>query len=349
MNERLTKSLYPLVLYADHKALRGATPSSFDWTTVMRDGSPPLHHLVHGVVACKFRNRSDVLECAKWLMSKGADPSQVAPEECGASCEAWQLDVDGKTKDDSKIEVAIQGHSAISLLIEWKDQILALSHVWGSECCALDDLDALLGVFTAQPLDQRKMVSVDESVLRLWEDIFADDASHDVTIVCQGGETIGSHALILSNASPVMRAMLSSSFREGAERRIDVTDAPLAAARLFLELAYTGGSAEDLAVDNALSALDLAHRWQVSGVINMLDRALVPLICRKDFVRLAEAAILKSLPSLTNGCVQYALKHPAIINSLEQKKELSTSVLALIGRAIAADGQPAAKKPRRSF
>ena len=41
-----------------------------------------------------------------------------------------------------------------------------------------------------------------------------------------------------------------------------VPDCDVKGLRLFLDLLYTGGTREEVAVDMALAALDLAHRWQ---------------------------------------------------------------------------------------
>ena len=349
----LVTTLYSLVQHADVASLRRLTPDSFDWTTLNTNGLPPLHMLVHAVLAEDCETR-DAVECAAWMISKGADPSQVAPSWCECEYGIWREEEGSTTiMENSTINTRNKRHSAISLLMAWKRKI-ANNEKWGPGND--DTLNELLEEFTARPLDQRKLCSVDEGVVQMWESVFADNATHDVTFVCEGG-SVGAHALVLSNASPVLRAMLSSGFREGSERRVNVADAPPRAIGLFLELLYTGGSTEEITNDgssavsvaDALVALDVAHRWQVSGVVNMLDRGLVPLVRRRTFVQLAEAAILKSLPSLTNACVRFAQRNEEAVDSLERKDELSTAVLNLIGRHVAADGLPAAKRKRRSF
>ena len=45
-------------------------------------------------------------------------------------------------------------------------------------------------------------------------------------------------------------------------------------------------------------ALDLAHRWQVNGVVDMLSSALQETISADSFVAIAEAAALKGIQPL---------------------------------------------------
>ena len=98
----------------------------------------------------------------------------------------------------------------------------------------------------------------------------------------------------------------------------------MAAVKLFLELVYTGGSSADpLPVPDALAALDLAHRWDVVGVVGMLERAITPLIGKTTFSEIAEAAALKDLPLLKSSCVKYAQEKSAAIDELAEKGELS--------------------------
>ena len=341
-SENLAASLYPLVVRADHKRLERAAPADFDWTTLGgrhqgRHNLPPLHLLVEGYIG-RMSDIEDAVKCASWMISKGADASQRAPDDADEFFESLRLDDD---LEAAKIKVYNDGHSAISLIMEWKTEIEG-NVVWEDD----ENLDRLLDAFTAQPLERRKMVSVDESVLQVWEGVLADEASHDLAFVCEGDVTVHAHVAVLSNTSPVLRAMLSSSFREGTERKIEVTDTPPAAVRLFLDIVYTGGTAEEMSVPIALSALDLAHRWEVTGVVGMLQRALVPLINKKTFVQIAEAAVTKSLPVLSSGCRSYAHKNRSQIDALRRATELSAAVLALIGCPEADGQQPPAKKRR---
>ena len=146
--------------------------------------------------------------------------------------------------------------------------------------------------------------------------------------------------------------MLGPAFREGQQRKIEVPDTPEAAVRLFLELLYTGGSTADpLAVPVALSAIELAHRWQAEGDVGMLERALVPLLAAETFAPIANEAALKELRLLSSSCITFARDEPSAVDALVEKGDLSAATLRLIGRSVSADShEPAGgKKRRRSF
>merc|ERR1719335_1770952 len=116
-------------------------------------------------------------------------------------------------------------------------------------------------------------MSVDISVVEMWERMLNARSSHDVTFRTKDG-AITAHLSLLSQASPVLDAMLSSGMRESTEKCIEVKDVSSKAMSFFLELLYTGTTCSDADARTALPALDLAHRWQVDGVVAMMSRAL---------------------------------------------------------------------------
>ena len=130
----------------------------------------------------------------------------------------------------------------------------------------------------------------------------------------------------------------NAAARAGASGR-STSRASVAAVKLFLELVFTGGTiAADVTAADALAALELAHRWQVVGVVGMLERALVPLIDLATFSEIAETAAtpLKGLPLLSSSCVKYAQNKNAVIDELAEKPDatLSPVVLNLIGKRM---------------
>lgn len=61
----------------------------------------------------------------------------------------------------------------------------------------------------------------------------------------------------------------------GETRQIEVRDASSSAARLFLEILYTcSSSSSEPTCEDTLAALDLAHRWQISVVVGILEEVL---------------------------------------------------------------------------
>jgi hypothetical protein len=354
----LATSLYALVESGNLEALQRIAPADFDWATLDDDDLlPPLHLVVRHALASKI-SLSCAVDLTRWLIGQGANPAQCAPLDNDGYWEIWKRE----NKKDSIIKVEYAGESAISFLSAFIQQMrenpkdeywvetgrVDLMHDVGSVL----EAGHLLNALTEAPVgnSKRNVQTVDASVVSMWEDVLADEACQDLTFECEGGSAVGAHALVLSCASPVLRAMVSSRMREGNERKIEVHDSSEAAVKLFLELVYTGGSSADpLRVLDALSALDLAHRWEVLGVVGMLERAITPLIWKTTFSVIAEAAVLKDLPLLKSSCVQFAQKRKSTVDELAEKGELSPAVLSLIGKRVSASGEPAAKKPRRSF
>lgn len=364
-DEMLSMSLYALAESGQLEALQRAAPADFDWTTLGHHHTPPLVHVACAALGAKMSVGRAIL-LMKWMVRQGADPAQRASPHADYNYFIVAAD---DNEEESKIEINVAGHSAISVLVQFRDAMLRhpkAEEFWpvpDDDDDADDDSDedlpcgphtveCLINALVEAPLNnsKRDVQTVDASVISMWEDVLADEACQDLTFECEGGSAVGAHALVLSCASPVLRAMVSSRMREGNERKIEVGDSSEAAVKLFLELVYTGGTSVDsLTAADTLAALDLAHRWQVVGVVGMLERAIVPLIDPATFSVIAEAAVLKSLPLLSSSCVKYAQRERAIIDELAGKGELSPAVLSLVGKRMSASGEPAAKKPRRSL
>ena len=340
--------MYALVADGDFDAVKRATPVGFDWTQLTRTGAPSLSLLVTPVIMGNKPGIADrAIAFASWMISQGASPTQFAADQCDAGM-VFFFD---SNKENSKIRASCARHTPIEVVTKLLKDMKENSF-WKVQKVDLKNMERLKAAFTAVPLANPKhdMHAVDPSVVSMWEDVLADEACQDVTFECEGGGTVGAHALILSCASRVLRAMLSTRMREGNERKIEVGESE-AAVKLFLELLYTGGSSVDpLTAADALAALDLAHRWDVVGVIGMLERALTPLIKKTTFSQIAEAAALKGLPLLSSSCVKYAQEQGTVIDELADQGELPPVVLTLVGKRVsAAGGEPVAKKPRRSF
>jgi len=223
--------------------------------------------------------------------------------------------------------VPCAGHSAMSLATAIREQLrcaegmrcsreeLNDSHypeiesVW-LRCCRL--LDALLQCFdeAARHAPAPERVRVAESVVARWEAFLAASESHDLTLVCARDKTVTAHARMLALSSPVLATMLSSPLIEGQTKSIPLPDCPAVAARLFLDLLYTGSSTAETDTEaTMLDALRLSHRWGVQPLVDMLERALTRQLTsglsRATFEDLAEAAQVLELPALRRACKLY--------------------------------------------
>lgn len=118
---------------------------------------------------------------------------------------------------------------------------------------------------------------------------------------------VRAHSVVLRRASPVLEALLASPMREGQTGVLRVEGASEQAVRLLLQLVYTGTTTgEDPEVPELLGAMDLAHRWQITHIVDMLEWALAGKVTLGHLNSLCEGAVLKGLPVLRNACRSFA-------------------------------------------
>jgi len=293
-------------------------------------------------------------------MANGADPRKEASAVSGIVC-GWG-DASGTFP---KLEhVKPSGHSALSLVFQIRTACQKHEKEYKVQ---ITTANKLLAVFTEfiPPGDSHR-VSVPESVVDAWESILLDEGSHDVELTVvgccgkskrgakelqdSGGGTLGAHAAVLRPHSPVLSAALSSPMQEGQTGRIQVEGVSLESTKLLLQLMYTGSTSVDLTAGLVLGTLDLAHRWQISSVIAMTERALTGMLSLETLGDLCEAAVLRELPKLRGACRSYVATSTEAQALLEKpdfpsraKRELKASIGA--GKAL----EPEAKRARRSL
>mmetsp|Transcript_19860 Transcript_19860/g.46183 ORF Transcript_19860/g.46183 Transcript_19860/m.46183 type:complete len:230 (+) Transcript_19860:424-1113(+) len=161
------------------------------------------------------------------------------------------------------------------------------------------------------PSESSSRQQVASSVLDLWEAIRADTATHDLTIRC-AESTVTAHSHVVAKASPVVSAMLSSGMQEAAKKEVCV-DCSSGSVSFLLDLLYTGSSCQEISAEIGLSALDLAHRWQLNDTDSMLERALIGMLSADNFVEVAEAALLKDLGQMKAACRRFATENKEVL------------------------------------
>merc|ERR1712232_193448 len=127
-------------------------------------------------------------------------------------------------------------------------------------------------------------------------------------------------------------------FLEGRKKSISVKDLPATPVTFLLELMYSGTTNVDFDHTLALAALDLAHRWQVGSVMQMIERAMEKMLSDDNFATIAEAAQLKSSKTLIAACATYASRSPKIQSDLKKRK-LPWAVLELLGAPSTVESQ----------
>ncbi|CAK9096604.1 unnamed protein product [Durusdinium trenchii] len=128
-----------------------------------------------------------------------------------------------------------------------------------------------------------------DGILENWERCLRATCSHDLTLDTADGP-VTAHAVILKEASPVIKAMLGSPMKEQETQHVQVKDSPKAGVSLFLETLYTCSTSTEPDYHTVLSALDLAHRWQVHVVVAILTDLLGTMITEESFPPIAEHA-----------------------------------------------------------
>eukprot|EP00438_Fugacium_kawagutii_P034784 Skav236248 [mRNA] locus=scaffold829:361480:361932:- [translate_table: standard] len=123
---------------------------------------------------------------------------------------------------------------------------------------------------------------------------------------------------MLQVASPVVQAMLASPMTEGKSQRIQLKDTSRSAVTLFLEALYTCSSQGDPDYKTVLSALDLAHRWQVDVVVAILAQLIQKMVTEESFPVIAEHAALKQLDTLKQVCRKFGSECAAIQSKIKQ-------------------------------
>lgn len=341
-----TDMIWLLLEDGDLETLRAVVPAGFDWCTRFHptEDRTPLQVAIVGAITVNESKFKQYIGLVTWLIENGADPQQQVPSNSTCKLSLWK----NADQEGTKVEVQYAGTSAISMVVQLRKLLRQKMKDLDSSKPSFEPEIArctnFLSLMAREIKTQREKVPVDSGVVDLWERISRNTATHDVTIETASGP-VTAHRLVLTMASPVLAAMLSSTMREGCNQRIDVKDASQEGASFFLELTYTGTSCSDVDHSVALVALDLAHRWQVDHVVAMVSRALEDMLNDSNFSIIAESAVIKELPDLKMRCKTFAANSSALKKKLKDGK-MPQCVLELLGKAPEPKVQP---KKRKTF
>lgn len=282
-------------------------PHDWDWNQI---------HLVHGtplmaIVSEGIRwgeNRSEVAavwRLLKWCLTQGADPRKEAPVSVTGRSGGY-----GGSDAWPKIESEPHaGHSAISLAIAIEAKLSKHQAKYDAQIRNAQKMFQLMAEFV--PARGSAQVPVPEAVVDVWEAVLLDSRSSDVELRTCGagaeGAAVRAHSVVLRRSSAVLDALLASPMREGQSGVLRVEGASEEAVRLLLQLIYTGTTTcEEIDTAELLGAMDLAHRWQIGHVVEMLEWALAAKVDTQHLNVLCEAAVLKGLPVLRAACRSFA-------------------------------------------
>eukprot|EP00403_Amphidinium_massartii_P004269 CAMPEP_0178382754 /NCGR_PEP_ID=MMETSP0689_2-20121128/6652_1 /TAXON_ID=160604 /ORGANISM="Amphidinium massartii, Strain CS-259" /LENGTH=352 /DNA_ID=CAMNT_0020002959 /DNA_START=85 /DNA_END=1143 /DNA_ORIENTATION=- len=348
-SESSIRAYFDFIHVGDLAGVRSLARESFDLNCHNPvTGETALQAIVVGIVRRSKDLHKEFFDLARWLVQRGADPTLEA-----IACRAHPTysysfsEYQGQKIDsnDTAISFTCAQHSAMSLLAQVKKDIFTVRNAkpW---TFVLQRLASLVEVF-AEAAPRHTLfdkVGVDPSVLDVWDKLRSDEATHDLVLETEE-LNVTAHANVLAAASPVVAAMLSSGMGEAISKRVKV-DCPAEGVLLLLDLVYTGTSCKPFSASFGLPALDLAHRWQLTGVVHMLERAAIGALCAENFAETAEAAVLKDLEVLKRECEKFAQETPEV----RKAKKLPSIVRAwLEGKQQCSPQVNAGKKQRISY
>mmetsp|Transcript_52034 Transcript_52034/g.96356 ORF Transcript_52034/g.96356 Transcript_52034/m.96356 type:complete len:520 (-) Transcript_52034:132-1691(-) len=264
----------------------------------------------------EYERRHSFAELARWLLQRGAHPDKRAEKHVRVKPPVAVLygNCENRMKDE-KVVCKSDGQSTRSMLSRL---ILEMTEL--EQACVnagwfyweehnIQSIQHLMDIVTAT-VGSCQMMSVAMSVVDFWGKIRAAKSKHDLIITGRDGTTTG-YSMILAAASPVVAAMLASGMNETTGWQITV-DCPIESVSYVLDLLHTGKSGQEFTTEMAVASLDLAHRWQLSGVVDMLEQTFLAKICLENFAQVAETAVLKGLEQLRSACVRFARENPEV-------------------------------------
>ncbi|CAE7256382.1 unnamed protein product [Symbiodinium necroappetens] len=331
---------------ADLAGLKNFAPPCFAWSRTA-DGELPLLFEAFKKGVMKHDSRKRCLQIVEWMIKNGADPFLRLPQKLREPCAfQWYRSKRGEKEKDMSDEIRVQANGQCLLsfalaLLEALDETEKGRYVG-----AADFVQEVVSIVSRMQ-GQRPKIEVDQTAIDRWEAIRNMTATHNVTFATADGP-VTAHDIALIAASPVLSAMLQSCMTEGSRKHIQVKDSSAAGVSLFLDLVYASSTCSEVQYKTALEALDLAHRWQVEGVVRVLEEILQGMITDSSFVDIASAATLKSLFGLEKACATFAQNSKAL-QRMSQNGELPPALKKLLGHAAMASDTSAPKKRRRSF
>lgn len=251
----------------------------------------------------------EALKIASWLVKRGADPNLRCRREFPQARD-W-MSIFLEKQDHSDIRYAVAGHSAYSMLAQVQRDMRTSKYAenWAPYLRKLQNLMSTLAL--TKP--ETTTVSMNPLVLDVWEKFSADKQWHDLVVQGIDGE-VTAHAAFVACVSPVVASMLASNMKEASSKRIEV-DVSKKALSFLLELLYTGCSSKAFCTRSfGLQTLDLAHRWQIDHVVEMLQNPLAQHLSVENFPEVAESAVLKDLQKLKMACRNFAFEHPEVMS-----------------------------------
>lgn len=323
------RAVWEALAMGEELLVRATNTASFNWQSThphfgsvvhailfgrIDDGHEPaeedIYHYSDIVLATEvgIKQRLNLLKLA---LEQGASPDLPAPESC-IRCLSWRW----FEKDDWTEDVIPARKTGLETLLAVKRALLKSESLTQKSAVQkkIQDVDkALLTLFSEHSKTDSQKAPVPEELLEMWARFLGDTTTADVRmIVCKTGEetsaTVPAHLGVLCAASPVLNAMLSGCMQEASAKEVSLEHVSVLAVKVLLSLMYTGSLPMDFDTQSQtiLEALDLAHRWQVHYVVQILVSAAEKQLTLENFEALAEASVRLQLQQLQDICRTFA-------------------------------------------
>ena len=141
-----------------------------------------------------------------------------------------------------------------------------------------------------------------------WDRLFDDAYGADVSIITEGGAVIYAHSAILSNACPVLKAMLKKSKSSGRKRRrsVSIRGVPPDAVRVFVRFLYSSCYEEEEMREFALPLLVLSHAYTVEELKRVCECWIeTKFINTENVMDIFQLALLCDAPRLSFFCHRF--------------------------------------------
>ncbi|CAE7781349.1 KLHL2 [Symbiodinium sp. CCMP2592] len=334
--------VHALIKVADLEGLQSFTPDHYDWSQCLGPRQrPPLVLVLKPL--CRRDTAENALKMIEWMVQSGASPLQ----KMGPEAKALELKK-GEHQFDN-ISVACAGQSALTFACAALEAMTEVPFYVDWSLCIQHLRQAVAIMTKGTAMSRKTNLLVPQGVVDTWESVQNMTSTHNVVFETADDE-VSAHDLILVAASPVLKAMLQSTMKEGSSKRIPVKDSSGSGVRLLVDMLYTSSTRDDPDYKTVLVALDLAHRWQVDSIVPVLEGILTGMVTVKSFVAITEAAILKGLELLQRACRTFGTSNSKV-KTMVKKRTLPAAVLKLLGESAAEAPSPdhGERKKRRTF
>ena len=166
------------------------------------------------------------------MLRLGADPKKKLSPKNSHVHQVWKRD----DVEQTMVEVPCKSHSPLTFLFVLLEAFRK-SKGGASWSARIGYLERALSVMTSTAAARKPKVPVHQSVVDVWHSVQDMTSTHNVIFETADGK-VSAHAMVLTAASPVLKAMLESSMKEGSSKRIEVKDSCKGCVSLFLDILY---------------------------------------------------------------------------------------------------------------